>query len=75
MDPDTEDLTPQERAAIIAWRLAHGEELTVWDVADCTGLTFSRSLRLLKELCRVVPIHCIDGYWQPAILSRNGKGL
>jgi len=73
MDPDTEDLTPQERAALIAWRLARGEELTTRDVADCTGLTVRRARMLLNEISRVVPIHRVIGYWQNALLSENGK--
>jgi hypothetical protein len=61
---DTIDMTPQERAAVVAWRLAQGAELTIFDVESETGLTYSRALRLLKEISRVVAIHCVDGYWQ-----------
>ena len=71
-DPSLPD-TPQERAAIVAWRLAIGEELTTLDVAYSTGLSIRRSQELLNELSRVVPIHCVAGLWQHALLSRNGK--
>lgn len=65
--------TPQERAAVVAWRLAIGEELTTFDVACYTGLGIRRAQALLNELSRVVPIHCVGGYWQHALLSRNNK--
>lgn len=71
-DPSLPD-TPQERAAVIAWRLAIGEELTTLEVARCTGLGIRRAQMLLNELSRVVPIHCVEGYWQHALLSRNGS--
>lgn len=64
MDPDTEDLTPQERAAIIAWWLARGEELTTHDVARYTGLSIRRAQELLNELSRVIPIYCLLERWQ-----------
>lgn len=69
---DVLDMTPQERAAVVAWRLAQGAELTTQDIADATGLTIRRARGLANELSRVIPIHCIDGYWQHAMLARNG---
>ena len=58
------DLTPQERAALIAWHLAHGEALCPEALMSLTGLTADRCRHLMYELSRVLPIYYEDGYWQ-----------
>lgn len=59
-----QDLTPQERAAIIAWYLARGQELTVADVARLTGLGRRGARKLVIRLSRVIPIHKAAKRWQ-----------
>lgn len=58
------DYTPQERAAIVAWHLARGDELTNWDIERLTGLSSRRVRELMCGLARVLPIHCAGGRWQ-----------
>jgi hypothetical protein len=58
------ELTPQERAALVAWHLAHGEAMTTRQVAELTGLAIGGSYRLMNALSRVLPIYRADGVWQ-----------
>jgi len=55
------DLTAQERAAIVTWRLACGERLTTQEIMRLTGLTREGAWYLMMRLLRVVPIFCDDG--------------
>ncbi|MFQ5343361.1 MAG: hypothetical protein ACE5F6_17610 [Anaerolineae bacterium] len=48
--------TPQERAAVIAWRLAQGEALSVGEAVALLGVTERRAQQLFRELSRVLPI-------------------
>jgi hypothetical protein len=70
-DPINHDYTEQERAALVAWHLAHGEGMRTQDVADTTGLTWRSALDLMNRLSRVIPIAQKDGVWQVcALLER-----
>lgn len=73
LEPDT--IT--ERAALIAWHLAHGESMQTRDVAEMTGLTFSGAWRLMDRLSRTLPIYqTSDGLWQTcAMLELEYAGL
>ncbi len=58
-------ITPEERAGILVWYLAHGESFPTRDAARLTGLTHRGALRLLSGLSRVLPIYQDDdGLWQ-----------
>jgi DNA-binding IclR family transcriptional regulator len=50
------DMVAQERAAIVAFALASGEQLTTQQIAERVGLTYSGAWRLLQKLARVCPI-------------------
>jgi len=52
MEPDT----PQERAAIVAWRLAQGEALSVAEIAEIAGVSDRRARQMANNLSRVLPI-------------------
>lgn len=57
--------TPEERAGILVWHLAHGDALLTEDAARLTGLTHRGALRLLCGLSRVLPIYQDDrALWQ-----------
>ena len=49
--------TITERAAIVAWHLAHGETMQTRDVADLCGLTMTGAYLLMRRLSRVIPIY------------------
>ena len=55
---------PQQRAALLAWYLAHGERLTVAQAARLTRLDRVNAWRLLLSLARVIPVTCEAGIWQ-----------
>jgi hypothetical protein len=50
------DLTAQERAALVAWRLATGGQMTTQEIAERTGLSMRGARWLMDRLSRVVPI-------------------
>lgn len=59
------ELTAQERAAKIAWRLALGERLTTRDVILLTGLSYSGAWYLMMRISRVIPVLCNElGEWE-----------
>ena len=63
-EPDT--IT--ERAALVAWHLAHGEQLETVQVAAMTGLTRQGAWHLMQRLSRVLPIYQSGDAWQVCIL-------
>jgi hypothetical protein len=66
----SDDYTAQERAALIAWHLAHGEGITTAEIANMTGLTWAGAWYLMERLARVLPIYRDDrGYWQVCALK------
>jgi hypothetical protein len=50
------ELTAQERAFDVAFRLAEGEELTTRQVAEMTGLSMTGAWYLMQRGARVRPI-------------------
>jgi hypothetical protein len=67
------ELTPQERAALVAWHLAHGEAMTTRQVSELTGLSIWSAYRLMRALPRVLPIYRDDdGFWQVCALRETG---
>ena len=61
---ECDDLTAQERAAIVAWRLANGDRLTTQEIMDLTGLKRRSAWGLVSSISRVIPIYCDDeGQW------------
>ena len=69
--PPAEDLVPQERAALVAWALCSGEQLTTRQIATKLGVSYAGAWMMLQKLSRVLPITfedqsngwCGDGYW------------
>jgi len=57
-----DEYQPQQRAALVAWWLAHGEGLRTTDVARLTGLSREGAYHLLVALSEVLPIYQ-DGHW------------
>lgn len=51
-----DEMTPIERAAMVADALARGEALTSRRVAEMTDCQQDTARRLLVKLCRVLPI-------------------
>jgi hypothetical protein len=61
----TEDRTPEERAALLTWHLAHGDAFKTRDAASMTGMTARGARRLLGGMSRVLPIYQDEnGFWQ-----------
>ena len=61
---EDQDFTPQERAALVTWRLAHGEGMQTRDVAELTGLTMVGAWYMMQRLARVIPIYQDErGVW------------
>lgn len=62
-----EELTAQERAALLGWLFAHGWQPTTRQVATRLGLTWSGASSLLEQAARVIPIARDDSvseaYW------------
>jgi len=59
------DFTSQERAALIAWHLAHGEAMRTTDIAELAEITWDGASKLMNRLSRVLPIYRDDsGFWQ-----------
>ena len=50
------EYTPQEKAASVVWRLAHGDEVSIRQVADEFGITVQGAYRLMNTVSRVIPI-------------------
>ena len=60
IEPDT--IT--ERAALVTWRLAHGESMQTRDIAEMTGLGMAGAWILMVRLSRAIPIYQDDrGFW------------
>ena len=65
-----QDYSAQEKAALIAWHLAHGEAMTTAEVASLTGLTWAGAWFLMSRLSRVLPIYRDDaGVWSVCALK------
>jgi hypothetical protein len=55
----------QERAALIAWRLALGERLSVIEIAHVCGTSRQGAWLMITHLSRILPIYCDDqDNWQ-----------
>ncbi len=57
---DVAELTSQQRAAILAYRLGRGDCLTVARAAQLTGLSYKGAYTLLLLLAECIPIYA-DG--------------
>ena len=59
------EMTPEERAGLVVWHLAHGYAFKTQEAARLTGLTHRGALRLLSGLSRVLQLYQDDrGLWQ-----------
>ena len=59
-----EDYTPQEKAALVTWHLAHGEGMRTVDVAAMVGIARQNAWAMMCRLSRVIPIYQDpDGFW------------
>jgi DNA-binding CsgD family transcriptional regulator len=76
MDDPQEDLSAQERAALVAWWLAHGDALTTADVARLTGLTPSGAHRLMTCLeCALPARRDEQGTWQSRPMTAQERAV
>jgi len=65
MDNWADELTPQERAGLVVWHLAHGEGVLTRDIAEMTGITRDGALKMMYRLSRRLPFYQDDdGFWQ-----------
>jgi len=64
MDYPDEDLVITERAALVAWHLAHGEALTTDNIADLVGVCHSTAYRMMCKLARILPIIHANNHWE-----------
>lgn len=64
-------MTPQERAALVAWHLAHGDAMLTSQVAELAGITQSGALKLMTGLSRVLPIYQNDDLFWEVIEARQ----
>ena len=65
MSNEAEGLTPQERAAKLAWYLSQGERLTTTEIACRLQMTRDGALKLLTRMSRVLSIEPgYDGKWE-----------
>lgn len=69
-DTPCEDLVAQERAAIIAWALSRGKQMTTRQIAERLGTTYTGAWFMMQKLARVLPIAFDamngfddEGYW------------
>ncbi len=61
------DLLAQEKAAIVVWRLAHGEALLTSEIADLTDMSRQGAWSMMTTISRVIPIWCdLEGKWRAA---------
>lgn len=72
MPQDVPEKTAQERAALVAWHLAHGEAMTIYNVIDLTGLGYEGARTMMYALSRVLPIYYDDGCWVVAYIRESG---
>jgi hypothetical protein len=57
--------TPEERAGLLVWHLAHGDAFRTRDAAAMTGLSRSAAWALLCRISGWIPIYeTDDGRWQ-----------
>lgn len=75
MVPYPSEYTAQQRAAIVAWRLACGEVLRVEDVARIAGVQARAAYRLLCLISHVLPVYDDDGNWQRLETPRHTLGV
>lgn len=58
------DLTGQERAALVAWDLARGARLNTTEIAKRLGLSLRGVRWLMCRVSRVIPVYQdVDGDW------------
>ena len=59
------EYVPQERASLLTWKIARGEEFTTQEVADSFELTYQGARRMLHTISRVIPISANStGVWR-----------
>ena len=65
---------PQQRAALVAWHLAHDEGLRTADVARLTGISWTGAKQLLCILSLSLPIYQDDQHvWQVLVIKEDGE--
>lgn len=69
LDFPEEDMVITERAALVAWRLAHGEAMSTDDAAAMVGVARSTAHEMLCKMARVLPIRCYNGLWEAFFYS------
>lgn len=73
LDFPEEDLVITERAALVAWRLAHGDAMSTEDAARLVGVARSTAYEMLCKMARVLPIRRYNGLWEAAFLAEKDE--
>ncbi len=68
---DTQDLTCIRRTALIVWRLAQGDSLSILDVMRLTGLTRQGAHYMMIAMSQVIPLYDQDGTWMTATAAQG----
>jgi hypothetical protein len=66
-----EDMVITERAALVAWRLAHGEAMTTADAAEMVGVCERSAQRMMCKIARILPIVQRNGHWEAAFFGET----
>lgn len=64
-----EELTSQQKAALVAWHLFQGNALTARDVMDITGLSRQGAHALLCLLSEILPIYSDGSAWRVVVVG------
>jgi hypothetical protein len=59
-----DDYTPQERAALITFRLLAGDELTTMQIAERVGVSWHGASAMMERISRVVPVYREGCHWR-----------
>lgn len=62
------EMLPSQRAAIIAWHLAHGETFRTRQIAEMFDIPLNRAFLLMSILSQCIPIYVEHGVWQVCAL-------
>lgn len=64
LDESISDYTAQERAALTAFYILEGAEMTTAEIAERVGLTHQGAWSMMQRVARVVPVYQDEGRWR-----------
>lgn len=68
MSPD--EMTSQQRAALVVWWAVNGDRLTIADMAVKLGVQRRHAKDIVDQVSAVIPL-CVDVYKRVQIMPRN----